>query len=101
MRGRNRFRSVESIAVAMFMLTPMIAAEPATGAAKQRFTLKSSSSDVAPQHSGSYSMRARFAPAESAGELREGKHFTLIGRFAKGGMNCDASTIFSNGFEGS
>jgi len=102
MRGHHRHRSIESIAAAMFLLTPMLvfAAEPATSGAKPRFTLKSSSTEAAPQQSGRYALRARFAPVESAGELREGKNFTLIGRFAKGTVSCDFTAIFSNSFEG-
>ena len=45
-------------------------------------------------------MKARFAREESAGELREGGDFVLIGRFAKTGVSCDFTEIFSNGFEG-
>lgn len=89
------------------LLAPMfaLAAEPAptaeTNAAAPRFTLKSSSTDVAPQQSGRYTLRARFAPVESAGELREGGNFSLIGRFAKGSVSCGiGGVIFSNGFEG-
>lgn len=110
MRRCNRHSSLESIALAIFLLAPMLAlaAEPATraaattaaSAAKSRFTLKSSSTEAAPQQSGRYALRARFAPVESAGELREGENFTLIGRFAKGAVSCDFTAIFSNGFEG-
>ena len=102
MRGHHRHRSIESIAAAMLLLAPMLvfAAEPATSAAKPRFTLKSSSTEAAPQQSGRYRLRARFAPVESTGELRESENFTLIGRFAKGGASCDFTAIFSNGFEG-
>lgn len=51
------------------------------------------------QQSGRYTLTARFAREESAGELREGGDFALIGRFAKTGLSCDAGAIFSNGFE--
>lgn len=93
--------SVRITAIAMCLLVPMFAfaADPATSTTP-RFTLKSSSTEAAPRQSGRYALRARFAPIESAGELREGKNFTLIGRFAKGGASCDGTTIFSNGFEG-
>lgn len=56
--------------------------------------------EAAPQRSDRFTLRARFAPAESAGELRESANFTLIGRFAKGGVSCDFAAIFSDGFEG-
>lgn len=94
--------SVQITAIAMCLLAPMFAfaAEPATSAAKPRFMLKSSSTEAAPQQSGRYALRARFAPVESAGELREGENFTLIGRFAKGTVSCDFTAIFSNSFEG-
>lgn len=99
------------IAIVMLLcVSPLaFAAEPATSTAVStavntaapRFTLKSSSTEAAPQQSGRYSLRARFAPLSSAGELREGEHFTLIGRFAKGGVSCGTSGLpFSDGFEG-
>jgi hypothetical protein len=56
--------------------------------------------EAAPQQGGRYSLKARFAREESAGELREGGDFVLIGRFAKTGVSCDFTEIFSNGFEG-
>lgn len=108
MRAFLRFN--HAVCLALLLLVPMyaLAFEPATAAelitpsdvAKSRFTLKSSSTEVVPQQSGRYALRARFAPVESAGELREGDHFTVIGRFAKGTVNCDFNAIFSNGFEG-
>ena len=85
----------------------LAAASPARSAnealpAPAHLTLKTAPViEVAPQQSARYTLRARFAPAESAGELREGAHFTLIGRFAKGGVSCGiGGVIFSNGFEG-
>lgn len=72
-----------------------------TTAPRSNLTLKTAAViEAAPQQGGRFTMRARFAPAESAGELREGANFTLIGRFAKGGMSCDFTAIFSDGFEG-
>lgn len=107
MRGRIRLNPVECLVLAMFLCTPALAAEPASSAgaapetiATPRFTLKASSTESAAQQSGRYSLRARFAPAESAGELREGGGLALIGRFAKAGVSCDSNTLFSNGFEG-
>lgn len=64
-----------------------------------RLSLKSARIEPAPAHAGRYTISGRFAAAESAGELREGGDFVLIGRFAKGNINCDAGTIFLNGFE--
>ena len=107
-----RFRlPVASLALATLLLGPALgfAAEPAVSAhattdvrdGAPRFTLKSSSTDAAPQQSGRYTLRARFAPEERAGELREGSNFSLIGRFAKGSFNCGpGGVIFSSGFEG-
>ena len=109
MRGPIRFHHAGCLAllllapVLVFAAGPAASAEPATAAsvATPRFTLKSSSTEAAPQQSGRYSLRARFAPVENAGELREGDHFTLIGSFAKGGVSCGiGGVIFSNGFEG-
>lgn len=54
------------------------------------------------QSSGRYTMHARFAEEEKAGELREGGDFVLIGRIAKGGVACNPTdSIFRNGFEAS
>lgn len=64
-----------------------------------RLSLKSTRIEPALEHAGRYTLSGRFAAAESVGELREGGHFVLIGRIAKGGVSCDAGTIFSNGFE--
>ena len=106
MRGHILFRHAVCLALLLLVPTLALAAEGATetttaaSPTTSRFTLKSSSAESAPLQSGRYSLRARFAPAESAGELREGDHFTLIGRLAKGTVNCDFNAIFSNGFEG-
>lgn len=56
--------------------------------------------EAAPQRGQRFTVRARFAPASSAGDLREGTNFTLIGRFAKGGVSCDFTAVFSDSFEG-
>ena len=112
MRRLVRLRPMARCALVLFLLAPTLAlaAEPAmradtgTGArtaSTPRFTVKASSTEAAPQRSSRYTLRARFAPVESAGELREGANFSLIGRFAKGGVSCGiGGVIFSNGFEG-
>jgi hypothetical protein len=109
MRRLVRFHPAGWLALLLLAPACLLAAEPPTGneaghgtdAAPSRFRLAASSTEAAPQSSGRYSLRARFAPAESAGELREGGHFTLIGRLAKGNVSCSAGgTIFANGFEG-
>lgn len=107
---RDPIRSHRVGCLALLLLAPMLAlavepgssteAAPTPSTATSRFTLISSNTGVAPQQSDRYSLRARFAPVESAGELREGEHFTLIGRLAKGSVSCGAGTVFSNGFEG-
>lgn len=105
MNSRPRPRAIADLALVIFLLAPAPApaADPATDASPStpRFALKASSIDATPQPSGRYTLRARFAPTESAGELREGANLTLIGRFAKGGVDCGTGgVIFSNGFEG-
>jgi hypothetical protein len=73
--------------------------EPARGS---RFSLRDARIEAAPERAGRYSVRGRIAPVASAGELREGENFVLIGRFAKAGVGCgaDGGLIFRNGFEG-
>ncbi len=109
MRDLNRFHYTGCLALLLLAPTLALAAEPATtvevihsaSIAAPRFTLKSSTTETAAQQSSRYSVRARFAPVESGGELREGDQFTLIGRFAKAGVGCGTGgVIFSNGFEG-
>ena len=108
MRRLVRLGPVTRLTLALLLLAPTLAhaAESAARAeanatSTPRFTLTASSTEAAPQQSGRYTLRARFAPVESAGELREGANFSLIGRFAKGGVNCGTGgVIFSNGFEG-
>ncbi|MCI1711175.1 MAG: hypothetical protein LKM32_01040 [Chiayiivirga sp.] len=74
---------------------------PAIATSTSRFALKHPPRiEPTPQQAGRYTLKARFAREESAGELREGERFTLIGRLVKGGASCDANTLFSNGFEG-
>ena len=78
--------------------TSVAANDSATETAK--FTLKSAPRiEAAPQASARYTVNARFAREESAGELREGGGFALIGRFAKVGQSCDFTQIFRDGFE--
>jgi hypothetical protein len=106
MRRLVRFHHASCCALLLLAPALVLAAEPATGnatgndtiAAAPRFTLASSSTEAAPQSSARYTLRARFDAPASAGELREGEHFTLIGRLAKGGLSCSGA-IFSNGFE--
>ena len=106
MRGHILLRRAVCLALLLLVPTLAFAAEGATetttaaSPTTSRFTLKSSSTEAAPQTSGRYTLRARFAPVESAGELRERKKFTLIGRFGKGGTSCDSTALFLNGFEG-
>jgi hypothetical protein len=71
------------------------------GTAAPRYTLKQTRVEAAPPRSGRYTLRARLAPAESAGELRDGGDFTLIGRFAKAAANCGigGAAIFRDGFD--
>lgn len=65
-----------------------------------KLTLKSTPRiEPAAQTSARYTLNARFAREESAGELREGGGFALIGRFAKVGQSCDFTQIFRDGFE--
>ncbi len=79
---------------------PVSAAEP--DATTSRLSLRNVSVEPAPQRSSRYRLQARFAPQASAGELREGGSFSLIGRFAKASVSCTIdSSIFKNGFEGS
>lgn len=104
---RRLIRSHHAGYLALLLLVPMfaLAAEPATATeastAASRFKLKSSSTEAAPQQSNRFTLRARFTPVASAGELREGEDFTLISRFAKTGVSCGTGgSIFTNGFEG-
>ena len=52
------------------------------------------------QAGGRFALRGRFQREESAGELREGGTFQLIGRFGKAGQSCDFNALFRIGFEG-
>jgi hypothetical protein len=81
--------------------TPARAAESSGETATPRYALTQSRVEAAPPRSDRYTLRARLAPAGSAGELREGDNFTLIGRFAKATANCGAggAAIFRDGFE--
>jgi hypothetical protein len=74
---------------------------PSTPIPSARYTLKQARIDATETSTSRYTINARFAPVESAGELREVATFSLIGRFAKGGSSCSIDgTIFRNGFEG-
>lgn len=80
--------------------TCVAASDNAPSSKAPRLTLKQAPRiESALQQSGRYTLTARFAREESAGDLREGGDFALIGRFAKTGVSCDAGAIFSNGFE--
>ena len=51
--------------------------------------------------SGRFTVRARLAPRATAGELREGGSFSLIGRLAKGNAICAiGGALLRDGFEG-
>ena len=77
--------------------THTTAGEPAP---PSRYRLERSIVEPAAQEGGRYRVRARIAPAEQAGELREGDNFVLIGRIApKAASGCSTSTLFRNGFE--
>lgn len=93
-----------ALATALLLIAaaPVAAAQSRTQQAAQRPELRLAAQQVEPaaQSAGRFRLRARFAPAESAGELREAKDLHLIGRFAKAGASCDASFVFRNGFEG-
>jgi hypothetical protein len=82
---------------------PGVAAESAAEPGSPRYALRSTPTIepvASASTSGRYTLRARLAPEASAGELREGANFTLIGRFAKGAVICSAGdAIFRNGFE--
>lgn len=64
-----------------------------------RLKLVSARIEPAPAAAGRYALSGRFAAKESPSEPREGRHFVLTGRFAKGGASCDAGALFANGFE--
>lgn len=97
-----RISASASLALGLWVsASTAIAAEPTPSVeanAASRYRLTSSTSELT-QSSDRYTVRARFAPLESSGELREGGGFTLIGRFAKASASCDANTLFKNGFE--
>ena len=71
-----------------------------TTPASPRYRLDRAQIEAAPV-SSRYRVKARIAPLDSAGELRESPHYVLIGRFAKAAQSCGTDgTIFRNGFEG-
>lgn len=88
------------LAVLAALASPRASATPPNDPADlPRYTLKQGSAEPAPLRSSRYSIRARFAATDRAGDLHEGANFTLLGKFAKGGESCSASALFSNGFE--
>lgn len=66
-----------------------------------RFRLRAPATiEPAPQQGGNYTLEARFAAQPSAGDLREGGRYSLIGRIAaKGSVACGTPAIFDDGFE--
>jgi hypothetical protein len=78
------------------------AVEPRSSATPPRLAFASVRIDAVPTESRYRVARVRVSPVESAGELREGAGYALIGRFAKAaGAGCAGdSSIFRNGFEG-
>lgn len=80
----------------------LLAAAPAMGQSQPSvLSLKSAPRiETTPQQGGQYTLKARNAREEKAGELRQGNPFALIGRVGLLGENCDFSALFSNGFEG-
>ena len=97
-----RTPSLRLLAPLLLLTAPAWAADQAAPEpGRPRLTLKHAPQiEAAPLQSPRFTLTARFAREESAGELREGGGFALIGRFAKTGASCDFSAIFSNGFEG-
>jgi hypothetical protein len=81
-------------------VTPAWSAAPDIPPPAARFALRQAQLEVQPQRHGRFRIDARFAPVASAGELRDGAGFTLIGRIAKAGVGCDINALFRNGFEG-
>jgi hypothetical protein len=71
-----------------------------TLAAPPRYRAVDATLEPAVPAAGRFRLKGRFAAEESAGELREGTRFILIGRLAKGTQSCDFGALFRNGFEG-
>ncbi len=79
----------------------LAAADTTAQSPPSTLSLKSPPSiEAAPQQSGQFSLKARIAREEKSGDLRQASPFTLIGRMSLLGEDCNASTLFSNGFEG-
>ena len=89
-----------SILVALTLFAPLAAAaESAAQTPPSRYSVEQARIETQ-QRSEHFSARGRIAPVESAGELREGQTFTLIGRLAKAGSGCPSGDqIFKHGFE--
>lgn len=67
-----------------------------------RLALRAAQLERAPEGTGRFQVRARLAREATAGELREGREFVLLGRLAKAGAAaCGSHTLFRDGFEGS
>lgn len=66
-----------------------------------RFALRAPATiEPAPATDGTFALKARFASQASAGELREGGRFRVIGRIAqRGAIACGTPEIFADGFE--
>lgn len=93
-------KSLSLVFTLMIIAPPSCSADAAQGAPSGLRLRSEPVIEAAPQRGQRFSVRARFAPVPSAGELREGPNFTLIGRLAKGAASCDFSAVFSDGFEG-
>ena len=81
-------------------LAVLLATATAAGAG-ERFALRQAALDREPAAGPRFRVQARLAPAERAGELREGERFVLLGRLAKAAAACGGDPLFRNGFEGS
>ena len=71
----------------------------AAPASSSRFKLREARVYESKYGDGRFRIRARFAPVERTGDLREGGTFSMLGRFAKAGVSCDLNAIFRDGFE--
>lgn len=97
-RGARLLRVAFAISMLLPALTWARAGDAETSS--PRYRLEASRIEPAPNASARFTVSARFAPQASVGELREGDHFALIGRFAKASVGCGAGDlVFKNGFE--
>jgi hypothetical protein len=97
--------ALRTLLATLLLAGPLVAAAAPPPAAVEtpvpRLALRSAQLERAAQGEGRFAIKARLAPAESAGELREGGDFVLIGRLQKAGAAaCGSGTVFKNGFEG-